>query len=147
MNKRDIALGLIAGLASTTLLPVAASAAGATQAEAKEAILAWLAALATHDPATVGKVLAPEFQIMRSDGSGFDARNYLTNLPRLSGKPEILKLAVGSEGDLLVARYQLKLALKIGDKKVQSLAPRLSVFRRNGAGWLIVAHANFAQIG
>ena len=46
-----------------------------------------------------------------------------------------------------MARYQLKHALKIGDKKVQSLAPRLSVFRRNGAGWLIVAHANFAQIG
>ena len=36
---------------------------------------------------------------------------------------------------------------KIGDKPVQSVAPRLSVFRKDGAGWLIVAHANFAQIG
>ena len=30
---------------------------------------------------------------------------------------------------------------------VQALAPRLSVLRREGAGWLMVAHANFAQIG
>jgi ketosteroid isomerase-like protein len=147
MNKRQLALGLLAGAASTTLVAAAASAAGATQVDAKEAILAWLAALATHDPATVAKVLAPEFQIMRSDGSGFDARDYLKNLPKLNGKPEVLKLAVASNGDLLVARYELKLAQKIGDKKVQSIAPRLSVFRKDGAGWLIVAHANFAQIG
>ena len=46
-----------------------------------------------------------------------------------------------------MARYNLKLEQKIGDKAVQKLAPRLSVLRRDGSGWLMVAHANFAQIG
>jgi len=148
MNKRQVAWGVLAGLASASLIPtVAAAEAGATEADAKAAILAWLDALASHDAAMVAKVLAPEFQIMRSDGSGYNARSYLAHLPKFNGKPEILDLAFGANGDVLVARYNLKLAQKIGDKPVQALAPRLSVFRRNDGGWLIAAHANFAQIG
>lgn len=148
MNKRDVALGLLAGMAGAALIPAAAQSDEAvTEATASAAIMAWLDALASHDPATVAKVLAPEFQIMRSDGSGFDARSYLDHLPKFNGKPEIRDLAFGAHGALLVARYTLKLAQKIGDKPVQSLAPRLSVFRREGDAWLIAAHANFAQIG
>ena len=41
----------------------------------------------------------------------------------------------------------LRIEQTINGKSVQAMAPRLSVFRRGGAGWLIVAHANFAQIG
>lgn len=148
MNKRDIALGLIAGLAGAAIVPAAANAgAAATEGDARQAILAWLGALASHDPAAVAKVLAPEFQILRSDGSGYDSQGYLKNLPKFRGKPDISKLAFSSHGELLVTRYMLKLEQKIGDKEVQTLAPRLSVFSRSGAGWLIVAHANFAQIG
>ena len=147
MNKRHLALGLLAGLAGAAVIPATASAEGAAAVEANAAILAWLAALASRDPAAVAKVLAPEFQIMRSDGSGYDSKSYLQHLPKFNGKPEIQKLAVGANGDVLVTRYDLKLEQKIGDKPVQSLAPRLSVFRKEGAAWLIVAHANFAQIG
>lgn len=148
MNKRDIAMGLVAGLAGAALMPVTArSGEAVTEATARAAIMAWLDALASHDPATVAKVLAPEFQIMRSDGSGYDRDSYLGQLPKFNGKPDIRDLAFGANGDLLVARYNLKLAQKIGDKPVQSLAPRLSVFRRDGDAWLIAAHANFAQIG
>ena len=148
MNKRQVALGVLAGLAGTALVPASASAGGeVSEADARAAILAWLGALASHDPATVAKVLAPEFQIQRSDGSGFDARSYLSNLPKFKGKPEISNLAFGANGDGLVTRYNLLLEQKIASKPVQTLAPRLSVFRRQGAGWLIVAHANFAQIG
>ncbi len=146
MNKRQVALGLLTGFAGASLIPVAATA-GGTEADAKAAIFAWLSALASHDPTKVAKVLAPEFQILRSDGSGYDSQTYLANLPKFKGKPEIQNLAFGANGDLLVARYTLKLEQKIGDKPVQTLAPRLSVFRKQGAGWLIVAHANFAQIG
>ena len=148
MNKRDVALGLLAGLAGASVIPAAALAGdGAGAADARTAILGWLDALASHEPATVAKVLAPEFQIMRSDGHGYDATSYLSNLPRFKGTPEIMDLAFGAHGDTLVARYNLKLEQKINDKPVQTLAPRLSVFRKDGAGWLIVAHANFAQIG
>lgn len=147
MNKRDMAFGLIAGFAGASLATAAATAGAVTEAEASAAVLAWLGALATHDPATVEKILAPEFQILRSDGTGFDRTSYLGNLPKLTGKPEIQDLAFTTNGDLLVARYNLRIEENIGDAPVQALAPRLSVLRRNGSGWLMVAHANFAKIG
>lgn len=147
MNKRHIALGLLAGLAGTSIVSATASASAVSEAEATAAIMAWLGALASQDPATVEKVLAPEFQILRSDGSGYDRSSYLANLPNFTGKPEIQDLAFSSSDGLLVTRYNLRLAQKIGDKPVQALAPRLSVLRREGAAWLMVAHANFAQIG
>ena len=148
MNKRQVALGVVAGLAGAGLIPAAAMAGGAvTEAEATAAILAWLEALASHDPAVVAKVLAPEFQIQRSDGTGFDARSYLSNLPKFKSKPEIKDLAFSGNDGLLVTRYNLMLEQKIASKPVQALAPRLSVFRRDGKAWLILAHANFAQIG
>lgn len=147
MNKRHISLGLLAGLAGASMATVSATASAVSEAEATAAIMAWLGALASRDPTTVEKVLAPEFQILRSDGSGYDRSSYLGNLPNFTGKPEIQDLAFSSSDGLLVTRYNLRLEQKIGDKPVQALAPRLSVLRREGTGWLMVAHANFAQIG
>lgn len=148
VNKRNVALGLLAGFAGAALAAApASSGAAVSEAEATAAIMAWLDALASREPAMVEKVLAPEFQILRSDGNGFDRASYLGNLPKFSSKPEIQDLVFSAGGDLLVTRYNLRLEQKIGDKPVQALAPRLSVLRRDGAGWLMVAHANFAQIG
>ena len=147
MNKRHIALGLFAGLAGASIVSVSASASAVNEAEATAAIMGWLGALASRDPATVEKVLAPEFQILRSDGSGYDRSSYLGNLPNFTGKPAIQDLAFSASDGLLVTRYNLRLEQKIGDKPVQALAPRLSVLRREGAGWLMVSHSNFAQIG
>lgn len=148
MNKRDMAQGLVAVLAGASLLSGAAAAESTpTAADATGAIMSWLDALASHDPATVAKVLAPEFQILRSDGSGYDAQSYLQHLPTFTGKPDIQNLVVSANGDVMVTRYTLNVEQKIGDQPVQAIAPRLSVFRRDGAGWLILAHANFAQIG
>jgi ketosteroid isomerase-like protein len=148
MNKRDVALGLLAGVAGA-VLPATASMANAAAGEedARAAIAAWLDALQTGDPAKVGAVLAPEFQILRSDGSGHDRTSYLTDLPKQTSKPEVSDLVFGANGDAVVARYILNVEQTINNKPVQAKAPRLSVFRRDGAGWLIVAHANFAQIG
>lgn len=147
MNKRDMALALAAGLAGVALAPTAGLTAEVSTAEAEAAVMAWLTALKSGDPAEVGKILAPEFQILRSDGSGYSKAEYLKALPKFNGDPEILNLHETSQGDTLVLRYNLRLEQKIGDKPVQALAPRLSVLRRGGAGWLMVAHANFAQIG
>ena len=148
MNKRDMALGLLAGLAGASLVSApGVAASGVSEADAKAAIMSWLLALASHDPAKVEKILAPEFQILRSDGSGYDKKSYLGHLPKFSGEPEIQDLAFSANGDLLVTRYNLRLEQKIGNKPVQKLAPRLSVLKHDGSGWLMVAHANFAQIG
>ncbi len=148
MNKRDVALGLLAGLAGAGLTGIASTAQAAMgEEDARAAIMTWLDALQTGDPSAVEAVLAPEFQILRSDGTGHDRTSYLTDLPKQTSKPELSQLAFGSNGDMIVARYILQLEQTISNKPVQASAPRLSVFRRSGSGWLIVAHANFAHIG
>lgn len=147
MNKRDMAMGLMAGIAGFSLMQAASAAAAMPEAEAKAAVMSWLDALGTGDAAAVAAVLAPEFQILRSDGSGFDRQSYLGNLPAFASKPEIQDFVYSEGGGLLVARYILRVEQKIAGKPVQVLAPRLSVMRREGAGWLMVAHANFAHIG
>lgn len=148
MNKRDMALGLLAGLAGASLVGAASTAQAAMgEEDARAAIMTWLDALQTGDPSAVEAVLAPEFQILRSDGTGHDRTSYLTDLPKQTSKPELSQLAFGSNGDMIVTRYILQLEQTINNKPVQASAPRLSVFRRSGSGWLIVAHANFAHIG
>ena len=148
MNKRDIAFGLLAGLAGAQLAGAISPAQAAMgEADARAAIMAWLEALQTGNPSTVEAVLAPEFQLLRSDGSGHDRVSYLNDLPKQTSKPEISDLVFGSNGDTIVARYILNIEQTINNKPVQARAPRLSVFRRGSAGWLVVAHANFAHIG
>lgn len=147
MNKRDMALGLLAGLAGSSLMAASQASGAMTEADARAAVMGWLDALATDDPAAVARMLAPEFQILRADGSGYDRASYLANLPKFGGVPDITDMVFTSEGDLLVLRYKLRLEQKIADKPVQVLAPRLSVLRRVESVWLMVAHANFAQIG
>lgn len=148
MNKRDVSLALMAGVAGLGLMiqPSAADPA-ASAADATAAIMTWLDALQTGDPTAVEKVLAPEFQILRSDGRGYAKTEYLTVLPKQTSKPEISDLVFSSGGDTLVTRYILRIDQTIDGKPVQTIAPRLSVFRRTAAGWQIAAHANFARIG
>ncbi|MCA3574308.1 MAG: nuclear transport factor 2 family protein [Aestuariivirga sp.] len=148
MNKRDVSLALLAGMAGLGLAmqPSAADSA-VTGEDANAAIMTWLDALQTGDPAAVEKVLAPEFQILRSDGQGYGKVEYLTVLPKQTSKPEISDLVFSSGGGTLVARYILRIDQTINGKPVQTIAPRLSVFRRTEQGWLIAAHANFARIG
>ena len=148
MNKRDLNLALLAGIAGAGFASTAVLASSAiTEDDAKAAIMTWLDALQTGDPAKVEKVLAPEFQLLRSDGQGFTRKDYLSALPKQTSKPEVSKLVFTADGDAVVTRYMLRLDQTIKNKPVQTVAPRLSVFRRSGGKWLIVAHANFARIG
>jgi hypothetical protein len=106
------------------------------EAEGKKAIDAWVGAVVSGDKAKVEAVLAPEFQIVRADGSAYDAAGYLAStLPRFGKPPEIKNVIVTGFGDYLVARYAI--ATDKGD------AARLTVFRKSGSAWLVVAHANF----
>jgi ketosteroid isomerase-like protein len=120
-------LGLGLGLASNP------------EAEGKNAIAGWVGAVVSGDLARVKAVIAPEFQIVRADGSAFDAAGYLAStLPKFDKPPAVKNPVVTGFGDYLIARYVL--ATDKGD------APRLTIFRKSGTTWLVVAHANFAGL-
>jgi hypothetical protein len=46
----------------------------------------------------------------------------------------------------MVTRYMLKVDETIGGKKVEALAPRMTVFQHINGEWRVAAHANFATI-
>jgi ketosteroid isomerase-like protein len=117
------------------------------EGEAEKAVEAWVDAVASGDPEKVRAVLAPEFQIVRSDGSAHDFAGYLAGgMSKLDDVPQIAELAVTGYGDQMIVRYVLTLEGSVDGKHMQDKAPRLTVFRRNADGWLVVAHANFARI-
>jgi ketosteroid isomerase-like protein len=114
----------------------------------KKAVDAWVGAVASGDPANVKKVLAPEFQIVRSDGTAYNAEAYLqSNFPRFPEPPEIGTLVVTGYGDYIVARYEITSKVMLGEETELRDAPRLTVFRKGRDGvWLVVAHSNFAAL-
>jgi ketosteroid isomerase-like protein len=115
------------------------------QAEGGKAVDAWLGALVKHDPAGVAAVLAPEFQIMRSDGAAYGKDDYIAKgLPAIAKQPTVEKLVVTGHGEYLVARSWLLVEETAGGKTAEAHAPRITVFRKSGDAWLVVAHGNFA---
>lgn len=147
MNKRQIAIGVIAALSTATVMTgVAHSNSQLSEDEAHAAIMTWYAALRSNDPKRVDEVMAPEFQILRSDGSGYDRIGYLGTLPKVKSDPVVSNLTFTSTGDLLVARYTVTASETINGKATQTTAPRLSVMRKQDGKWLMIAHSNFAKI-
>ncbi|MBN9010628.1 MAG: nuclear transport factor 2 family protein [Rhizobiales bacterium] len=105
--------------------------------DAEKAVEAWVGAVMSGDLARIKGVLAPEFQIIRDDGSAYDAEGYLkSNLPKFEAEPSIQGLVATGFGDYLVARY----TIDVGKQKGTGV--RLTVFRKSGNAWLVVAHAN-----
>jgi ketosteroid isomerase-like protein len=124
-------------------------AAPAFAADADDAVKAWLGAVATNDQARVAEVLAPEFQILRSDGRAYDRADYLATGRSQQARPPVPRDLVATQtGDILVVRYILDVEQTVegGAGTVVGSAPRLTVFRKDGDRWLVVAHANFAPI-
>ena len=106
---------------------------------------AWWGALVKGSAEAIGPVLAPEFQIMRADGSSYDKAGYLAGgLPKVAAIPEFSHMTVTAYGDLLVTRYWVTVKETRNGEMVEAHAPRLTVFRREGDRWLVSAHANFA---
>ena len=142
-NLSSLALGFAA---------FAATAASAAQAkrfsriEALKALDPWADALATGDPAKIEKVLAPEFQIVRSNGSGHDKTSYLTSLPKQRIRSKFSDIVATGAGDIMVLRYRIETDQTIEGKEVKGISPRLSVFRKVNDRWLISAHANFSAL-
>jgi ketosteroid isomerase-like protein len=119
----------------------------AAETAGRRAVEAWVGAVVSGDREKVKAVLAPEFQIVRSDGTAYDAEAYLqSDLPVFPSMPEIRDLVVTGFGDYLVARYVLPVGPRLGSQTELAEGPRLTVFRKRGDTWLVVAHANFAAI-
>src|SRR3954462_11404103 len=148
-TRRDVALGLVlAGAGSASAGNTAQAQAEASEAEALQALDPWADALFTGDPAVVGRVLAEEFQILRSNGSGHDKASYLKALPQHATRSKFSDIVATGNGETLVVRYRIETEQTIDGKPVNGISPRLSVFRKAaGRSWLIVAHANFAPNG
>src|SRR5690606_38243249 len=107
---------------------------------------AWLDAIIAGPEALEG-VLAPEFQIQRFDGTGFDRDGYIAGgLATVTEIHGIRDLTVTAYEDLLVTRYFLAISETIDGVAIEREAPRLTVFRKEGDAWLVVAHGNFARL-
>jgi hypothetical protein len=146
-TRRDLALGLIlAGAGSALAGGIAQAQAKVSEADALEALNPWVDALFTGDPAAVDKVLAEEFQILRSNGRGHDKASYLKALPKQTTRPKFSDIIATGNGETLVIRYKIATEQTIDGTPVNGISPRLSVFRKEAGRWLMVAHANFAQL-
>lgn len=141
-------LGIGAVFTVTALVPAVSAQQGVDlDAEGLAANQAWWGALVEGSVAAVDAVLAPEFQIQRENGTGYDKAGYLaSSLPEVAGMPEFSGMVVTAHGDHLVTRYFVTSNEIIDGGQVEHHAPRLTVFRKDGDAWLVVAHANFAKI-
>ena len=154
LRKLHLALALTAILATGFALtnvpafgPPALHAQETLDAQAKLAIEAYVDAVYKRDAALLDTILAPEFQVMRADGTSYDKAGYLTSaLPVIEAPPQIEDLVVTGSAEHLVARYLLIAKQTRAGIAIQTKAPRLSVFRKDGDKYLLVAHANFAAL-
>jgi hypothetical protein len=146
-TRRDFSIAALAGISA--LAGVAGVASATTPISPEEALNAldpWIDAVFTGDPIIVEKVLAPEFQILRSDGSGQDKTSYLKLLPKQRFRPRLSDIVATGAVDIMVVRYRIETHQTVDGKENKGISPRLSVFRREAGQWLISAHANFAAM-
>jgi len=153
-RKHLLAVGLVTVSAFFSAMPGLGTGSAAiaaeqadVQAQGMAALQVFLAAAVVGTPQAFDPVLAPEYQIERADGSGLDKEGYLkSNLPKFAAMPEVSNVKVTGTGDILVVRYEITLDATRNGKRVQRHALRLTVFRKQGDSWLVVAHANFATL-
>ncbi len=138
-----VAVALLGGSAVTP----AAAQDSSLEAQTRQALTRVFDALATGDPEKVGPLLAPEYQIVRSDGAVYDKEQYLArSIPRIESKPVFTDVVATRNGDIVVASLRIRIEEQIDGKKAESEFPHLIVFRVTPAGWQVVAAANFARL-
>jgi hypothetical protein len=122
-----------------------ARAADDLTATARAALIAYTKATLAGSK-VLAPMLAPEFQIMRTNGVGYGRQDYLAKgVPSISAAPDFFHqdITATHSGDILVVRYFLRINETIQGKPVKKHAPRLTVFRNVGGAWKVVAHSNF----
>ncbi len=91
-------------------------------------------------------MVAPEFQLMLSNGKGFDRDGYLNLLASevdLAPDFKLTNITASLGGDFIVARYFAEVNESISRKKTARKAPRLTVFRNINGDWKLISHAVF----
>jgi hypothetical protein len=144
-------LRTLAFILITALAAVTSGARGddtaALEADARAALSAVFAALMTGDPEQVRPFLAPEYQVQRSDGKGYDKEAYLAlSIPKIAAMPAFRDLAITRNGDIVVVRLMIEIEETINGKVAGRVSPQLMVFRITPDGWQVVAAANFARL-
>jgi ketosteroid isomerase-like protein len=135
---------LIAVLALVAVLAAGPAGADDVTDEARAALVAYTEATLAG-PEALAPMLAPEFQIMRANGVGYDRNGYLRTVHTVSAAPDFSHediVATVHDG-VMVVRYFLRIDETIDGKPVARRAPRLTVFRKLGGQWKVVSHANF----
>jgi hypothetical protein len=89
--------------------------------------------------------LAPEFQLIRADGTRFDREAYIADPSSVTGYSIGDLVATGADGGI-VTTYLLTATVTIDGVTRTTTAPRLSVFSQHRDEWLISAHANFSPL-
>jgi hypothetical protein len=138
---------LVAVLIAATVVSPAPAQDSALEAEALKTLNAVFAALRTGDPEKVRPLLAPEYQVQRSDGKGYDKESYLAlSIPKITATPTFRDLAITRNGDIVVVRLMIEIEETIDGKQADRVSPQLMVFRIMPDGWQVVAAANFARL-
>ena len=139
-------IGFVLSAMLMMALALTAHAADDLQAKGQTAVQAWIDAVATGDPDKVAALSAPEFQIVRGDGSAHDLATYLVDLPVLEAVPEMKNVVVTASADQLVVRYTVDAIKDVDGTTVDAFGPRLTVLRQQDGVWLVVAHSNFSTV-
>lgn len=127
--------------------PAGAGGADENVATARSLLIAFTDAVIAG-PEAVAPLLAPEHQIMRSNGVGYGQAGYVSRgAGSVNAQPNYSHddLVVTTGGDTLGVRYFLQIDETIDGKAVARRAPRLAVFRKIDGAWKVTAHANFAR--
>jgi Domain of unknown function (DUF4440) len=116
-------------------------------ADARRNLSVLFEALRSGDPNQVRPFLAPEFQVVRSNGAAYNKEQYLTHsIPKIKGQISFDDLVATRNADIVVTRMKLKIRERLDGKQAESGAPQLIVFRVTPSGWKVVAAANFAKL-
>jgi hypothetical protein len=140
-------VAILAVLAAASAGRVAADETAALEGEAQAALQAVFTALMTGDPEKVRPFLAPEYQVQRSDGNGYDKEAYLAlSIPKIAAMPTFRDLKITRNGDIVVVRLMIEIEETINGKVADRVSPQLMIFRIMPDGWQVVAAANFARL-
>jgi hypothetical protein len=148
MRPEKFALTALLAVALLGIWPQVPAAQDANlTADARRNLSVLFEALRSGDPNRVEPFLAPEFQIVRSNGAAYDKEQYLAHsIPKIEGQITFDELVATRNADIVVTRMKLKIREQLDGKQAESGAPQLIVFRVTPSGWKVVAAANFAKL-
>lgn len=112
---------------------------------ARKLVTRWLEALAAGE--SVEDLIAPNFQIQRSDGSTANRDQYLAQQATISEFEIGDELFAYQSGRTLTVRWTIRVTEEVAGSRYENVvAPRLTVFEWIDGTWLIVGYANFNPV-